>query len=327
MMLRLFLGICALAVLASCEKEENLYPPSLEGSITASMGGDYRNALYFNLSTGQFAKTVVRDVWSLSFEWQENQAVVYLNSANFMFARSTGDTNFSSISDTAFGGPWAYDRPDGSAQHTAIGHWWNLDKTSRREVTILDLGFDASGNSLGFRKFQVLGERGDTLLFRHAKLDGGDDQIGRVFRVNQFRRSEFDLPTNRQLSIEPESQDWDLLFTQYTDFDLTDQGDTLAYLVRGVLTDPNRLRVAKWVGADWESITLAEAQNAVFSNAQNAIGYDWKRFSLDDGQYTVETNWIYIVDAGSKGFFKLRFLDYYDAQGERGHAQFELRGL
>jgi hypothetical protein len=315
------------AALTACEKEENRYSPSLQGSLTASMGGDYRSALYFDLSTGGFSKITDRDLWSLSVEWRDEQAVVYLNSANFMFARPTGDTDFVAISDTSLGQGWKYDRPDGSPDHTAVGSWWNTDKTSRREVIILDLGFDVSGNSLGYRKFQILEERGDTLRFRHARLDGSEDRIGEVFRLQDHRRSEFDLPSNRALSIEPESDRWDMLFTQYTDFDLTDEGDTLSYLVRGVLTDPDKLRVAKLIGADWEAIALSEVLDLDFSTAQNAIGYDWKRFSLDDGRYTVETDWIYILDAGSKGYFKLRFLDYYDEQGERGHAQFELRGL
>jgi len=330
-LLRILRGGGALALTSSlllgCEKEEQLYPPGLTGTVTASMGGDYRTALYFDLSTATFTQTVDHDLWSLSFDLNTSPPGVYLNSANFMFAKPAGDTAFFAVQDTAGGAPWAYDYPDGNPDRTAVRGLSNAEGQSTRAVYWLNLGFDEQGNALGIRKFQVLSWTEDSLFFRSARFDGTEVRTGAVGRRTNHRRSEFDLLTHESRFIEPERSDWDLLFTQYTDYDLTEEGDTLAYLVRGVLTDPDRLEMARWPGTDWDNIALSAVQDLNYSSAQNAIGYDWKTFSLDQGVYTVQTYWIYIIHSDRDGYFKLRFLDYYNAQGERGHAQFELRGL
>ena len=85
-------------------------------------------------------------------------------------------------------------------------------------------------------------------------------------------------------------------------------------------------RVAQITG-DFTSVTLADTLNNPLSTDEDVIGYDWKTYSFETSEYTINTNFVYIVQTRSGYFFKLHFIDYYDDQGQRGSPKFELVAL
>ena len=62
-----------------------------------------------------------------------------------------------------------------------------------------------------------------------------------------------------------------------------------------------------------------------FSDKQNEIGYNWKNWT--GSEYTINTNYTYIIKSVSNRYFKLRFVDFYNSSGERGFPTFEFQEL
>ena len=314
-------------LLWACEKEEKPFPPAPGGLLTAGMGSDYRTTLYFDLSSGEFVQSSDRDLYSLSFSSDENDTAVFLNSFNFMFAKASGDTNFSAVSDTVGGVQWTYDYPDGDSKKTALRKMVNKDGEVSKEVFVLDMGYDADLNRLPFWKVQLHSYNADGYRIRYGPLDGSTSSWAYVERKDGYRRVMFDFLSAQQLQFEPLRQSWHLCFTQYSDYDLTTEGDTVPYLVRGVLLDGERVSAAMVENLSWDEINFETAVSMAKVRDANKIGYDWKRYDFDALGYVIEPDRIYILDAGLEGLFKLRFLDYYNDEGERGYARFELEGL
>jgi hypothetical protein len=314
--------------LFSCEKEDPLYPPSVEGTLVAGIGKDYRYSVYFNIEQGSFVRSVEHDKWTLSFSSDDGDSLLSLNTGNFMFAKNSGDTNFSAVVDTLAGIPWRYDFPTGEKRRKALKPAFNSSKKASKLVFVLDLGFDADGNTMGYRKFQLLKVDLEGYTFRYAQLDGSDSKVVRLNREDNQRRIMYDMRSHQIEDIEPPTNSWDMCFTQYTDYDLTTEGDTLIYLVRGVQTDSKRHSV--FLADDlfsYEDLQLSDVLNKSFSNAENTIGYDWKIYDFDVARYIVQPQMIYVVNTGLNGYYALRFVDYYNDLGERGYASFEIKGL
>lgn len=313
-------------MLWACEKEEKKYPPALPGVLTAGMGDDYSNQIYFNIQTGQFVAESKRDIAHLALDAGTEGALAWLNSANYMFVKASGSTSFESVTDTLNMAPKTYDYPSGDPNRAALQGMWNEGQPTG-QVMVLVMGFDVAFNDLGLRKLQVTtaGPQGYTL--RHAKLDGTDEHTLVVPKDVTRNRIHVNLLDNEVVVQEPESSNWHLHFTQYTDYDITDQGDTIPYLVRGVLLNPNQVQAAKVDGAAFETLGLQDAQQATYSRDLNAIGWDWKIFTLANGQYEVVPNRTYFLRDVQGNYYKLRFVEYYNDLGEKGYAKFEIINL
>ncbi len=313
-------------ILLSCEKEEPPYPPARGGLLTAAIGKDYSRSSYLRISDGTFAASRERDVFQLSFSSASPDSAIFLNSFNFMFARKSGDTNYSAVLDTNSPHPWTYDFPDGDPGRTALRGARNAGGALSKEVFILDLGYDKQFNKLGYWKFQLLGVDEESYTFRIGPLDSLEGQVQRVERRLDHRRVMWDAENAAEVLFEPAVGEWDLCFTQYTDYDLTEQGDTLVYLVRGVLSDRGRLTIARADSLDWASIQLSDAVQFNYTEDAHAIGYDWKTYDFNTATYVTDTQRVFLLNSPS-GFYKMRFLDYYNDAGERGFPSFELQGL
>ena len=55
-------------------------------------------------------------------------------------------------------------------------------------------------------------------------------------------------------------------------------------------------------------------------------GYDWKTYNFDEGYYKVDLDRSYIF-LTKEGYYKLRFVDYIDDNGDRGAPKFEYQKL
>lgn len=314
--------ILAAAALMACEKEELPVAPALGGTFTAGMGGDYNTSLFYHLGSASFVQTERRDSYHLAL-LNGAEPYLYLNGANFMRAKQTGTSNFAAVQDTSGYGTWGFDYPTGTTSRTALGSWWDAQGNSKEEVYLLDLGYDLQYSPIGCKKVQVLGSRSNFSL-RVANLDGTQDTLIAVDPSATAVRTRIALLPGYTAIAEPDAQAWDLQFAQYTDFDLTDAGDTLYYLVRGVLTNPSRTRALKVTDTPWELITATWVEGKTLSTDWNAIGYDWKAFPLSSNVYQIVPDQYYVLQDGEGTLYKLRFLDYYNDQGEKGYAKFEL---
>jgi hypothetical protein len=57
------------------------------------------------------------------------------------------------------------------------------------------------------------------------------------------------------------------------------------------------------------------------------VGYNWKEYDLNAGEYTVLSNINYIIQDNNNKYYKLHFIDFYNTQGEKGYPKFEVQEL
>lgn len=314
-------------VFIACEKPEQPVKPAESQALTAGMGDDYSNMLYFNVQTGTFVKQLPHFDYDLQFETTPEGRYIYLNSSNFMLVRNRGAVAFESVTDTMGSEKWLYDYPTGEPERTAIGKWFNADGTSKNEVFVVNRGFDAKGVNIGFAKLQIISADKDGYSMRIGSLDNTLDTVVTITKDDEKNLMQFWFESLAVEDIEPNKNNWHFHFSQYTDYDITEDGDTLGYLVRGVLINTSNTAVSRLDNEDWNAIDRTFAESLTYSSNRNVIGYDWKAFSLDSGIYEVLPDIIYIIRDISGNYYKLRFVDYYNDMGQKGYAKFEIIGL
>ena len=326
-------------ILQSCFKEDEKIAPHDPGDViteTIEMQSDYRYQVYYDLGTGSVVSSNFKDEWDLGFECAPGGWHVILNTSNFMLAGNTGLTVFNDATDTA-GTAWRYDPSSGNLDSTAIGNWISFSPADSsvsisQHVYIIDRGYDEAGNLRGLKKVVFTGWDADRYSFRYANLDGsGEDSIEVVKdpAVN-FICFSFD-EGGRVIGLEPPKNSWDLLFTQYTTLLFTNEGDPYPYLVTGVLANRTGVEVACDTLVDFSSITLEQAVNFTFSTIQDEIGYDWKDVigdvSTGNVSYVIIPGINYVVKDAGGFYYKLRFISFYNDEGEKGFPTFEFQLL
>ena len=149
-------------------------------------------------------------------------------------------------------------------------------------------------------------------------------QINKDYTTNMIRYS---FESNMISSLEPNKEDWDLLFTQYTHL-FPNNISTPAYLVTGVLLNSSyEAQAAIDTINSFQEISFSNITDYSFSKNQDIIGYNWKEYSFDNQSYTTNSNIHYIIKTHDNRYFKLRFIDFYNSIGEKGHPTFEAKEL
>lgn len=124
---------------------------------------------------------------------------------------------------------------------------------------------------------------------------------------------------------------WQIALTQYTTELSYDEGGVTMYMeypvVGALINTEANITVANMKDANFETITLADAKNATYSAAVDAIGYEWKEFSYTTYTYDIVPDNYYLIKVGEDEIFKLRFMDYYNTEAEAGHIKFQFQLL
>jgi hypothetical protein len=122
--------------------------------------------------------------------------------------------------------------------------------------------------------------------------------------------------------LEPTKDIWDIQFTVYSTYFYKEK---LPYKVTGVLTNPSRTQAYLLDStSDFSKITIQAVDNSKFNARRDGIGYEWKRYEY--GSYIINTGYNFIVKSENK-YYKLRMLDFYDVNGNKGYPKFEYEEL
>jgi hypothetical protein len=309
-------------LLSGCMKEELPVPRAPRGdarSIQVCMGTGYRDQIWLDLASGEVVSTNVKTAWELAFESAPNGWRVMLNGSRLMTAWNIGVVPMEQPADTnGMAAARRIDAPSGHADSTAFGDWRGVD-----DVYILDLGYDALGLQLGFRKVHMRSVDATAYTFDVSRLDGSDLRSITLPKDPARTWTHFSL-ADGPVAIGPPRGDWDLVLTHYTH---QFYEPFLPYLVVGALIDDPLVRVSRITNADFASVSLADTLQFPFGSMRNAIGYDWKDYSFDTSSYTCEPDLVFIVQDADGFFHKLRFLDFYSPQGQVGCPQIDLQTL
>lgn len=325
-------------LLTSCFNEDEKvisHRPGDVKTVVIEMLPDYSIQTFFSLNMDSVTATSERDLWDIALSCEPNDYTLWLNTAVMMYASRTGSTDFDTQPNPA-DAVWRFDESTGDTTGNAIGRWWQeVDGVlkSKNEVFLIALGVNDDGISTGYVKIQPLvDEQTQEIRLKIAKPDGSQERSFLIPR-DPGRRKVYLSFTHGYLNpqIEPETTNWDLLFSTYTTLLYTNTGEPYPYLVNGVLINNYQVMAAPVTELDFEAISRQEAENIMLSKQMDIIGYDWKKVNGDVTAgavtYTIVPNLNYILRNGEGLLYKLRFVDFYNSQGKKGYPTFEYQRL
>jgi hypothetical protein len=324
-------------LLSSCFKEEDPITPNPAGPIEEEvipLTQYYENQVYFSLPEGKQVSINGKMDFDLSFGSHDTSCMIRLNSAAFMTAALTGATALEDVSDTT-GLNWKFDKSDGNPDSTAFHGWINIDgfdTTYHERVWVLNLGINELGFARGLKKLILHRLEGDTYRFTYSNMDNSGKETISIQKNPGHNYTQFTFKDNVMGQVEPVTENWDLLFTQYTTLLYTDEGDPYPYLVTGTLINEYRTAVAFDSTMTFEDVILDDVLFLDYSKDVDAIGWDWKELIGDinggDFYYTAHSHYNYFIRSQDGIFYKLRFIGFYDKEtGEKGYPTFEFQRL
>jgi hypothetical protein len=323
-----FIVLVVIAFTSCFKEDEQIIPIEIQQeSIPYSM---YEYQTYYNISNKSIVSYNHFSDWDLGFESSAEGYHIILNTARYMYAGNTFDTDFISIKSSQ-NTKMYFDHSSGNLDSTVFIDWVDLTIQSspvfNQYVYVVDRGKDESGEAFGLKKIVFEKMENDTFYIHFANLDNSEEyyfQVPKDPTVN-FTLFSFD-DGGKFIASEPDKAIWDICFTKYSTVIPDDFGTPTDYLVRGVFLNPYKNIEVALDTVNYFYEILAENMNEYsYSTARDAIGYDWKVFS--DDVYQIRDYNSYILKNVNGFNYKLRFTNFYNESGEKGYPSFEITEL
>ena len=313
----------------------------LGGVFYPTIGGPNEpNQVYVDLSSNK--ETVVRrDIWDLGFYGGEEFRVT-INGSLYMAVSALTNTDINSVNSLSIAALQPLvavgtfdpenkvyvDGPNGNILETAISEISEDD--FKNPVYLLNLGVEIgtaqpntgsvaiAGESRGWKKIRILRD-GNGYILQYADLDATTYNEISISKDADFNFSFFSFKTNKIVNVEPPKLQWDISFTVFTniiaqagsygfsDFSLHNRkgGVTSYSLVDNTIS--------------YKNFTAINVNETLFQESQIVIGSSWR--NVFDG--TANSNIYYVLKDANNNYFKIRFLDLTNENGERGFPRFE----
>ena len=320
--------------LSSCMKElekDKVYPaeqiPDEVKLDMVELTPQYSFRKYYDLSSSQVVASHRKTDWDLAFEALPGGKHIFLNSAKFMRAGNSGEEEFDKVTSTE-GTQMTFDDPSLNPDSTAIGLW----QKPHPEVYIIDRGVDEQGNSVGYKKVKFVSLTGGRYTVQFASLDGSNRHEAVIAKDSVSNHVMLSFENGGEVKyLQPPSQQWDLVFTQYTKTLFTDAGEPYPYLVVGVLSNRQRMVTAE-LEHPFTEVDAVAADTAGMLPYADLIGYDWKKLQGDvetgNVSYTMRKPLTYIIkETDNNTVYKLSFTDFYNENSRKGYPTFEYQRL
>jgi len=298
---------------------------SLQNSI-------YYHQVYFDFSTGGIVSENENEAWVLAFECADSAYHIRINSSDYWGIAHTGSNDMESVftSDPEY--LWKADKSDGNPDSTAVGSWVSFEEgvpDYTNEVYLLGQ-YEGINYQLA-KKLQFISVNEEAYRFLMDDPDGSDPDTIEVLKDERFNYTQFSVETKSSIQIEPEKEEWDILFQQYFTILYTDDGVPTPYYVRGVLLNPNGVEAALDTIIHFLDMDYTSAIQNEFSSAQDAIGHDWKSVEVDEAtnsaEYKVRPGHTYLVRDTNNELYKLRFKSFFNKSGVKGSPSIEFARL
>lgn len=319
--------ILILTLFYSCFKEDDRIIPKIREDLTTTelnLTPSYEQQIFFDLETNKIIAQNSKYAWDLAFACSTNKPYIMLNSARFLLAVNTKLTDFINIT-TANNYKFTFDAPSGNIDSLAIMEWANFNtNTFFQNVFIINLDGQ-------YKKFVVEKFENSTYYIKYSNLDNSNLQYLQIPINDTHNFIYFSFNNSGAIvNIEPPKDNWDLLFTQYS-VSIPYKETFVDYLVVGTTINPTKTKVAEKRDANFSSITdYLQTTLFNYSNKKDIIGFDWKTFDFENSatsNYEIVPDLYYIIQNRNDNFYKLRFINFYNLQGEKGHPNFEFKKL
>lgn len=314
----IFLG----TLLSGCRKDElPVTPPDL-GEITTTaidLSPTYDKIIYFDLGTNSNKGEQEKTNWDLGFSCGTDTPYIVLNGAKVMQALEVTDKTFEEITTHNSPNPYRAEHPTGRMDSLAIRNG---------TIYILDRGYNSSGSHQGYFKMQILEHNSVHFKGKFANINGSNEQTVTIEKDPAYNFVYMKWNPSGTIStptIEPKKEEWDLVFTQYSE--IFHSPEYMPYSVVGCLTNTFNTLAIRVTEKTFEEIDLGYAESLTLSNDRDEIGYDWKTFLYDQNVYQIHYEKVYVVKDNEGYYYKLRFIDFYNQIGEKGTPTFEFQRL
>lgn len=318
-------------LLPSCLPEDVAVTPSTggQGSIQqVDMGRDYDYKLFYNLATNEIVGAFPSYSWDLAFDCSADGYDIRVNTAKVMrIGRTQPGVEFEDVVDTN-SVEWYYD-PSDTLSVTGVGQWFEFqgnNPVSLGRTYVVDRGFNGRGRHTGYSKMQIVSYGDEGYRVRTAELEETESSEFTVVKNPEYNLVGVSLDSTDVVQlIEPRKYEWDIVFARYT-YVFFEPVFT-AYAVTGVLANPLGTCTALDTTRSFEEITFATAQQSAFDCKPDALGFEWKHYDLDQGEYVVYPELQYVVKTWEDYYYKMRFVDFYNNEGKKGAPKFEVSRL
>lgn len=322
----------------SFELSDSVY---LGGEFSPTIGGPNQpNQVYIDLSSAK--ETVVkRDTWDLGFYGGANFRVV-INGSLYMATAPLETTDMNSVTSEsvvslqevvaiATFNPTnaAYvDAPNGSVLETAIDEI--SEDATQNPVYLVNLGNEigtttpnigsvaVAGNTRGWKKIRIL-RSGEGYVLQYADIDATSYNEVIITKDAAYNFSFFSFNTETIAAVEPQKNQWDVSFNVFTNvlegagsYGFSDyvvhnrKGGVTAYGLEGT-------------AVTYDEFEFVNIDDTLLEEAQNVIGSNWR----DVFTGVVTPSVFYLLKDTNDNYYKIRFLDLVNTDGERGNPRFE----
>ena len=318
--------LACVGILTGCIEHELPIPARPPGDAVVralDMGSDYGVQLHVDLASGDIVAAHPKSAWCLRIHHGADTVWMDLNSSRLMQFTMLNGPLVSMDSTTPLS--WEVFSSEGRDERNAL---------SLGQTWALDLGRDPldPAASLGFLRMEILEVGGNSVRVRVADLyadpqEGLDWDTLDVAQDPLVSNTHVSLLAREVVDIEPHVGLWDVYFTQFTALVQEEPGSTIPpipYLVTGVLSHSEGTQVMQPQEGDWDDWIEWTWPEEELSSDWDVVGFDWKLYDLDEGSYEVNPNDIYGIRTADGREFLLRFLDFYDDQGNTGRFTYEI---
>lgn len=271
----------------------------------------YPNQVWYSLENG-VQKIEMRNEWEIAFDLKGFTAGVMINSATgvqlWKYPKNNLANGWSNV-DTAGLSTWG-DRynSDTSWSLGAIGRYADPNNSFHLDWGTYNLTTHVvNGDSLyivkllngQFKKFAIESLANGVFDYKYANLDGSNPTSKTLAKLDYPNKNfaYVNLSTQTTLDREPQADQWDLQFSQYTAF------VPIPYGVTGVLL--NRNTEAVRVSNLPDVLTNVDYTSKTFSTEINTIGYNWKSFN--GSGYVMKDSQLFFVRTLQGDVWKLIF--------------------
>ena len=287
---------------------------------SVSIGANYVNQVWYSLETGQ-KTSISADQWDIAFPTNNRSVAVRINDGGnvHLWKNPNGDeTSWATLDTTGMSNwkecynsesDWDFGAFNDNASSGQLDYGWGTYDVSDHHIRANSV-FVIQLTDSSFRKIMIeeLDAVAGIYYFKYADLDGSNE-VSDTLGLADYSGKNFayySLQTNQALNPEPDKNEWDLLFTQYTSM-IPMGPDTVAYVVTGVVSNINE-GAAKVEGVDVN--TYNDYQSQTLDSAKNIIGYDWKSYDMNSGIYQIADSTLFFVQDKSNNIWKIVFTGF-----------------
>ena len=314
---------------------ENFVAP--DGTININGGGsEFPNQSYIDLS--KLTQTVVdKYSWDLGFYTEAGEFYVRLNSSAAVMARPLDGSDLNSVTaqdtlgfafemtvpppnfDSSIGSSAWVDTPDGDLTTSAFGEISSTDADNKVFVIKRD------GEGRSWRKVRVL-RSASGYTIQHAEIGATTFQTTEVAKDASYNFVTFDFD-NGLVNAEPPKASWDIMYSTYTEILSFGPGASIPYLFSDFVplnTGSTTVSMVMIADISFENFSSADLPNLTFENAKDALGENWRQGGGPGQAPSLYEDRFFVIKDGEGHYYKIRFTQLLDGNGERGNPSFEL---